>query len=297
VNGSAVVSEDGSLSGIWVASVKSGTPADKSGIQPGDIIYQLEGLVLATDGTMKDYCDVIRSHSPTDTLSMSVIRYSTGEVLEGQLNGRELEVTGNFDTSGSSDGGSTSGGEAQAFFTEEFDGDLGNWTYWVSSGSESGVGLSAENASLNVLLSTENTSVYVFYDPYIYEDVILEAQADNRGKNNNNVSLVCRYNATDSTWYEFSVANNGLYWIYAYDGGYNQIANGGSNLIKTGKDTNVYTVGCVGDTLSLYINGQEVRTFQDKTYRLKEGQVGLNVTSFDVLPIEVDFEYFTIAEP
>lgn len=295
VNGSAVVSEDGSLSGIWVASVKSGTPADKSGIQPGDIIYQLEGLVLATDGTMKDYCDVIRSHSPSDTLSMSVIRYGTGEVLEGQLNGRELAVTGNFDTSGTSDG--TSSGEAPAYFTEEFDGDLSNWTYWVSSGNESGVGLSADKAALNVLLSTANTSVYVFYDPYIYEDVILEVQADNAGKNNNNVSLVCRYNDADSTWYEFSVANNGLYWIYAYDGGYNQIANGGSNLIKTGKDTNIYTVGCIGDTLTLFINGQEVRTFQDKTYRLKEGQVGLNVTSFDSLPIEVDFEYFTISQP
>jgi len=295
-NGTAVVSDDGSFSGIWVSSVKSGSPADKAGIIPGDIIYQLEGLVLATDGTMKDYCDVIRSHSPSDTLSMSVIRYSTGELLEGQLNGRELAVTGSFDISGTG-GNSTSSGDALAFYTEEFDGDLGNWTYWVSAGNENGVGLSADNAALNVLLSSENTSVYVFYDPYIYEDVILEVQADNRGKNNNNVSLVCRYNDADSTWYEFSVANNGLYWIYAYDGGYNQIANGGSNLIKTGKDTNFYTVGCVGDTLSLYINGQEVRTIQDKTYRLKDGQVGLNVTSFDVLPIEVDFEYFTISEP
>lgn len=187
--------------------------------------------------------------------------------------------------------------EADAFFTEEFDGDLSNWSYWVSAGNENGVGLNVDNASLDVLLSTENTSVYVFYDPYIYEDVILEAQADNLGKNTNNVGLVCRYDETRDTWYEFSIANNGLYWIYAYDGGYNLIANGGSNLIKTGRDTNVYTAGCIGDVLSLFINGQEVRTFQDKTYRLKEGQVGLNVTSFDVLPIEVDFEYFTIAEP
>ena len=187
--------------------------------------------------------------------------------------------------------------EASAFFTEEFDGDLSNWTYWVSSGNENGVELNADNASLDILLSSKNTSVYVFYDPYIYEDVVLEVQADNAGKNNNNVSLVCRYDDTDETWYEFSIANNGLYWIYAYDDGYNLIANGGSNLIKTGRDTNIYTAGCIGDVLSLFINGQEVRTFQDTTYRLKEGQVGLNVTSFDVLPIEVDFEYFTIAEP
>jgi len=295
VNGSAVISEDGSLSGIWVSSVKSGTPADKSGLQPGDIIYQLEGLVLATDGTMKDYCDVIRSHSSSDTLSMSVIRYGTSEILEGQLNGRELEVTGNFDTGTGSDTGTTT--EAPAFYTEEFDGDLSNWTYWVIYGDENGVGLNADNSKLNVLLSAKDTSVYVFYDPYIYEDVILEVQADNAGKNNNNVSLVCRYDETAETWYEFSIANNGLYWIYAYDGGYNEVYSGGSNLIKTGKNSNIYTVGCIGNVLSLFINGQEVHTFQETTYGLKEGQVGVNVTSFDILPIEIDFEYLTISEP
>jgi S1-C subfamily serine protease len=299
VNGSAVVSDDGSLSGVWVSSVKSGTPADKAGLMPGDIIYQLEGLVLATDGTLKDYCDVIRSHNPSDTLSMSVIRYASGELLEGQLNGRELSVTGNFDTGGTSSGNdnTSSGGDAPAYFTESFDGDLSNWTYWVIYGNEDKVGLNADTNGLNVQLNAEDTSVYVFYDPYVYEDVILEVQASNAGKNNNNVSLVCRYDENADTWYEFSIANNGLYWIYAYDGGYNQLTNGGSNLIKTGKDTNTYTVGCIGNTLSLWINGQEVKTFQDTSYRLTKGQVGLNVTSFNVLPIEVDFGYFTIAEP
>ncbi len=297
VNGVAVATEDGSLSGIWVSSVKSGSPADKAGIKPGDIIYQLEGLVLATDGTMKDYCDVLRSHSPTDTLSMSVIRYGTGEYLEGQLNGRELSVTGNFNTGGNSGGNASGGGEAQAFFTEYFDGDLSNWTYYVNYGNENAVNLSASNRGLNVLINATDTSVYVYYQPYIYTDVILEIQAENLGRNNNNVSLICRYDDARQTWYEFSIANNGLYWIYAYDGNYNVIANGGSNNIRQGKDKNVYTVGCIGDTLSLFINGKEVKTVRDTKYRLKEGQVALNLTSFNVTPIEVDFNYFSIIQP
>ncbi|MEJ5223149.1 MAG: trypsin-like peptidase domain-containing protein [Anaerolineales bacterium] len=297
VNGVAVATEDGSLSGIWVSSVKSGSPADKAGIKPGDIIYQLEGLVLATDGTMKDYCDVLRSHSPTDTLSMSVIRYGTGEYLEGQLNGRELSVTGNFNTGGSSGGSASGGGEAQAFFTEYFDGDLSNWSYYVNYGNENAVTLSATSGGLNVLINATDTSVYVYYQPYIYTDVILEIQAENLGRNNNNVSLICRYDDARQTWYEFSIANNGLYWIYAYDGNYNVIANGGSNNIRQGKDKNIYTVGCIGDTLSLFINGKEVKTVRDTQYRFKEGQVALNLTSFNVTPIEVDFNYFSIIQP
>jgi hypothetical protein len=143
-----------------------------------------------------------------------------------------------------------------------------------------------------------NTSVYLFYDPYVYTDVILETSAENFGRNNNNVSLVCRYDDKAQTWYEFSIANNGLYWIYAHDEtGYNELFSGGSTLINQGKDVNLYTIGCVGNVLSLFINGKEARTIEDKSYRFQEGQVGLNVTSFNVTPIDVEFEYFTIAQP
>ena len=93
--------------GVWVRGVKPGSPADKARVQAGDIIYHLAGEVLATDGTMGDYCDVIRSHRPGDTVDLAVIRYSDLTVLEGQLNGRELEVTGVFAGAGSGTSTST----------------------------------------------------------------------------------------------------------------------------------------------------------------------------------------------
>jgi serine protease Do len=95
VNGTAVNDGQG-LSGIWVSSVKSGSPADQAGVQGGDIITMLEGLVLATDGTMADYCDILRSHRPGDALSLEVVRFETQEVLEGQLNGNPLELSFSF---------------------------------------------------------------------------------------------------------------------------------------------------------------------------------------------------------
>jgi serine protease Do len=91
VNGQAV-NDGAGLSGIWVSSVKSGSPADNAGVKPGDIITRLESLVLSTDGTMADYCDILRSHDSKDVLAIQVLRFSTKEVLEGQLNGRTLAV-------------------------------------------------------------------------------------------------------------------------------------------------------------------------------------------------------------
>lgn len=97
VNGEAV-SDGAGLSGIWVSSVKSGSVADKAGVEMGDIITQIEGLNLAVDGTMSDYCDILRTHNPDDVMDIQILRYATQEVLEGQLSGRELETSFSFAT-------------------------------------------------------------------------------------------------------------------------------------------------------------------------------------------------------
>ncbi len=94
INGIALTWEE--FTGIWVYSVESGSPADEAGVEGGDIITTLENLVLATDGTKKDYCDILKTHTMEDTLDIEVLRYFTGEVLEGQINGRELETLVSF---------------------------------------------------------------------------------------------------------------------------------------------------------------------------------------------------------
>lgn len=309
INGTAVRSDDGSFSGIWVSSVKSGSPADKAGVKGGDILYQMESLVLATDGTMKDYCNILRTHKAEDTLSLTVIRYASGELLEGQLNGRELSVTGNFDVSGGGNsggnsGGSSSGGNAKDFFTENFDGDISNYSYFEfhekfgSASSDSTLTPTTKDGFLVFDIRKAQKYIYVTYDPFKYTDVRVDLRADNRGKNSNSVSLVCRY--SDEGWYEANVNNDGLYSILAYvvaDGRYYNIFNGGSNLIKQGKDTNEYTMICSGNEITLGVNGTEVKTVTEKNYKLRDGLVGFGVSSYDSLPIQVDVDAFQVSQP
>ncbi len=96
VNGEALLAGD--FAGIWVYSVESGSPADRAGIAAGDLILRMEGLDLGGDGTMAEYCDVLRSHSPDDVLAVEVYRQATDEILEGQLNGTPLETVFSFAT-------------------------------------------------------------------------------------------------------------------------------------------------------------------------------------------------------
>ena len=126
INGTAVVSEDGALSGIWVTSVESGSPADNTGITGGDILTELEGYPLASDGTMADYCDIIRTNNPGDIVGVEVLRFATSEFLEGQLNGRTLETSysfaDNIDTDpDTGDDTSTSGEETYGSYYTVYD--------------------------------------------------------------------------------------------------------------------------------------------------------------------------------
>ena len=87
VNGVAFEESD-DWYGVWVMAVKSGSPADQAGLQPGDVLYRMEGLPLGQGGTMGDYCDILRSHRADDTIAFDVVRGD--EYYRGQFNGRAM---------------------------------------------------------------------------------------------------------------------------------------------------------------------------------------------------------------
>jgi len=121
INGSAMLSDDGA--GIWVYSVASGSPADLTGIRGGDIVTEVEGLIPATDGTMADYCDVLRSHDLDAALQVEVWRAAVGSYMEGTLNTDKVlapvvDATAAGSGSGTGNGESDSGaGTGQAVGT------------------------------------------------------------------------------------------------------------------------------------------------------------------------------------
>lgn len=94
VNGAAFASD--ASTGIWVYSVKPGSAAARTGILPGDIITRLSSVALAADGTMREYCEILRSHRPSDVMPVQVLRLDTESVLEGEINGNALAVTTSF---------------------------------------------------------------------------------------------------------------------------------------------------------------------------------------------------------
>ena len=148
-----------------------------------------------------------------------------------------------------------------------------------------------------VTIDSIYTYVYYLFKPLKVTDVRLDIKAENLGRNNNNISLVCRY-SVEKGWYEFNIASNGLWWIKRYDprfNNYTDIGKGASRLINLGQATNEYGAVCKDNKLTLFINGKEVRTLTDNT--LVNGQVGFSVSSFNVTPVTVALDYFKISVP
>jgi len=173
-----------------------------------------------------------------------------------------------------------------------------SWFDMGSGDEENKMNLVYEEGQLKFELNDYNLWPYVMYDPFTYTDVRIDVEAENWGRNQNSVTLVCRYDE-DLGWYEFNIANDGTWFIAYYDAmlakGYITLYNGGSTAIKMGRDTNVYTAICQGQELTLLINGVKTRTVQHKD--LKEGFVGVGVSSYSSYPINVYFNWLEISQP
>jgi hypothetical protein len=189
----------------------------------------------------------------------------------------------------------------QRFFKEEFDANTNfdNWSYFTTGpgGDDSNLIIEQKGEGLNFDLGALDLYVYYLYEGQTYDDVALTLVAENQGVNNNNVSLVCRLDYDNSEWYEFSFESGGVWFLYAYQNGYNTIDNGGSNALKQGRAVNEYGMTCEGNTITMYVNGKKLKEYNDRTYVFSDGQVGFNISSLNVLPVTVEVQSFDIAEP
>jgi hypothetical protein len=192
---------------------------------------------------------------------------------------------------------------AQDFFTEEFDevSDIDNWYYFtLGPGHENVSDLKIEqnDDALTLDLGAEDLYLYYIYEPFNYTDVKITMVAENQGVNNNNVALICRFDYDNAEWYEFAFESGGVWYLYAYQNGYNVLFNGGSNDLKQGKAVNEYSMTCKDNVITISINGKELKSYTDAKYNFSgEGQVGFDISSLNVLPVIVNVQSFDIAEP
>jgi S1-C subfamily serine protease len=68
--------------GVLVAAVGRGTPADRAGVQPGDIITRIDGAAIREGGDLRR---TLRERRPGASITITVVRDGQSRRLTAQL--------------------------------------------------------------------------------------------------------------------------------------------------------------------------------------------------------------------
>ncbi len=129
-----------------------------------------------------------------------------------------------------------------------------------------------------------------------YTDVSIEVDAHkNSGPDDNDYGIICRYQDSDHFYYAI-ITSDGLYGIVKVTAEDTTILGsdqfGSSDLIKPGFETNHIRFDCVGDKLTLYVNGQALDQVSDAEYSV--GNAGLIAGTYKNPGVDILFDNFKV---
>ena len=112
------------------------------------------------------------------------------------------------------------------------------------------------------------------------------------------MGVICRMQ-NSSDFYFLSIRSDGAYGIFRmYQGSEYFVGMEGyqfSPEINTGLNTNHLEAHCIGDQLSLYVNGTYLASVQESSYQV--GDLGVIVGAFEQPDVNVFFDNFLVSRP
>jgi hypothetical protein len=191
------------------------------------------------------------------------------------------------------DSGSANG---KVIFQDDFSSDVSGWP---KIRAEEGI-TDYENGVFRILVNQENQDFFGVPDLSPQKDVRIEVDAIKvGGSDDNDFGILCRYQ-DNNNYYQFLISSDGYVGILkVVDGSLQNIAS--ENLVEnpavnTGNAQNHIRADCIGETLTLYVNGQQVATAQDIAFT-GSGKVGVFAGTYDIPGTDIRFDNFVVTAP
>ncbi len=150
-----------------------------------------------------------------------------------------------------------------------------------------------------------NESTYdIWANPgkYFEGDVRVEADATKvGGDDDNDYGLICRYAGSPDSpnYYFFIISSDGYSVIGKASAASTEYLSSEkmipTDAIKQGATTNHLRADCIGNTLTFYVNGQQVATTTDSSFT--GGDIGFMAGTFDVPSTEIAFDNLVVSKP
>jgi len=155
-----------------------------------------------------------------------------------------------------------------------------------------------DDGAYRIGIFTPETSAWA--RPHLeFSDVHIQVSATKADGSDNNVfGVLCRYQDAQNFFF-FLISSDGYCGIGVYRDGVETLMSGDSMLpskaILQGSTTNIIQAECIGDLLTLYING--VQEVQVQTTEWSQGDVGLIAGTYTQPGTEILFERFSVIKP
>jgi hypothetical protein len=132
-----------------------------------------------------------------------------------------------------------------------------------------------------------------------FNDVRVEVDALKvGGDRNNRFGIICRV-SEPNTFYTFIISSDGYYGIGKIKGQVYQLigmdALQPTDVILKGSALNHIRADCVGDRLTLYVNGHKLAEVQDNEFA--SGDVGLIAGTYDTSGTDIRYDNFVVYQP
>lgn len=135
-----------------------------------------------------------------------------------------------------------------------------------------------------------------------FDDVIISVETEHvSGPQDNAYGVICRYQSSEN-FYVFLISSDGYYAIGKYQSGSDQVeylsGDGqyvASEAINQGQARNSLRASCVGDELTLTVNGELLESVNDPTF--VSGDIGLSASAFESGTVVVNYDNLRVLAP
>ena len=198
------------------------------------------------------------------------------------------------DNLGGTDGSEPVADQANILFEDDFSNPNSGWDTYTDT---EGVTDYADGA---YKIGVYAAKLFYWANPYkSYGDVSVEVQAQKiSGGDDMQYGVVCRHQDVDN-WYVLIISGDGYAAVRKrFQGGELEFITEWvqAPMVNTGNATNLFRAECVGNRLSLFVNGElAIEAFDSD---INSGDIGLMAGTFETADsIEVLFDNFVVRKP
>ena len=193
--------------------------------------------------------------------------------------------------------GSAGAKSGSVLFHDDFSNPSSGW----DQTSDSDGSTDYANGGYRILVNTTNLVIWANPNQTFQNDVRIEVDATkSAGPDTNAFGVICRYNDKDN-FYRFLITSDGYAGISKIIKGDVTVISSADGKIQTvnninkGTASNHIRADCIGSTLTLYVNGNQVATANDSS--LSGGDAGLFARTYDTGGVDILFHDFNVYAP